>query len=107
MQTYEVKKYDDRTEWFLDGKRHREDGPAIDYNDGSKLWCLNGELHREDGPAIDYNDGSKSWYLNGKKLSQEKFNEWKNSQVTQETHKELTINQIENLLGYKIKVIAE
>jgi hypothetical protein len=52
--------------WYLNGKRHREDGPAIEYSDGSKHWYLNGNLHREDGPAIECSDGSKLWYLNGK-----------------------------------------
>lgn len=42
------------------GERHREDGPAVEYADGSKYWYQNGELHREDGPAIeDEEDGSK------------------------------------------------
>jgi hypothetical protein len=30
-----------------------------------KEWYINGQLHREDGPAIEYIDGSKSWYING------------------------------------------
>ena len=33
---------------------------------GTKEWYLNGKLHREDGPAIEYADGGKEWYLNGK-----------------------------------------
>jgi len=33
---------------------------------GTKYWTLNGEFHREDGPAIEYHDGSNYWYLNGK-----------------------------------------
>jgi antitoxin component YwqK of YwqJK toxin-antitoxin module len=51
--------------WYLNGKLHREDGPAIEYTDGTKKWYLNGELHREDGPAVEYADGDKGWYLNG------------------------------------------
>jgi hypothetical protein len=57
--------------WFLDGKRHREDGPAIEYSNGYKSWYLDGKLHREDGPAIDCSNGDKSWYLNGKKLTEQ------------------------------------
>lgn len=30
-----------------------------------KEWFLDGVLHREDGPAIEYPDGSKEWYVNG------------------------------------------
>ena len=31
---------------------------------GTKLWYLDGKLHREDGPAIEFPDGYKEWYLN-------------------------------------------
>ena len=50
-----------------DGKLHREDGPAIEYANGTKKWFLNGELHREDGPAVEHASGTKHWYLNGKR----------------------------------------
>ncbi len=30
---------------------HREDGPAIEWADGSKYWYKNGKLNKEDGPA--------------------------------------------------------
>jgi hypothetical protein len=53
-------------EWFLNGKLHREDGPAIIYADGTKFWYLNGKLHREDGPAVEDVDGTKKWGLNNK-----------------------------------------
>ena len=33
--------------------------------DGSKAWYLNGVRHREDGPAFERANGSKEWYLNG------------------------------------------
>jgi hypothetical protein len=45
---------------------HRDDGPAIEYANGSKYWYQNGKLHRDDGPAVEYADGSKDWRLNGK-----------------------------------------
>ena len=54
-------------EWRLNGKVHREDGPAIERANGEKEWCLNGKLHREDGPAIEYSNGAKEWFLNGKR----------------------------------------
>jgi hypothetical protein len=53
--------------WYLNGRRHRTDGPAIEQADGDKFWCLNGVLHRTDGPAIEWVDGDKEWYLNGVK----------------------------------------
>ena len=42
--------------------------------DGAKQWYLNGKLHREDGPAIEYTNGTKHWYLNGKYLTEKQFN---------------------------------
>ena len=53
-------------EWYLKGKRHREDGPAIEYSNGDKEWWENDKLHREDGPAIEHSNGDKDWYFNGK-----------------------------------------
>ena len=53
---------------WLDGQYHRnlkERGPAIEYLDGFKSWYVEGKLHREDGPAIIR---ASSWYLNGKKI---------------------------------------
>jgi hypothetical protein len=52
--------------WFLNGKFHREDGPAIIYPNGDKEWYINGVLHRDDGPAIETAFGKiKEWYVNG------------------------------------------
>jgi len=54
-------------EWHReDGKLHREDGPAMVYENGTKAWFINGQLHRTDGPAIEYADGAKYWYQSGK-----------------------------------------
>ena len=56
-----------------DGLLHREDGPAVEYADGSREWFLDGQRHREDGPAIEYHDGTHKWYLDGKLLSEDEF----------------------------------
>ena len=56
------------------GWYHREDGPAIEWADGTKTWCINGLFHREDGPAIEHADGYKIWSINGMKYSEEEFN---------------------------------
>jgi hypothetical protein len=60
--------------WYLNGKRHREDGPAVEWANGDKYWYLNGQFHREDGPAIEWANGGKSWYLNGQSLTEAEFN---------------------------------
>lgn len=49
---------------------HRENGPAIEWSDGTKEWCLNGQFHREDGPAVEYANGYNEWWLNGKFISE-------------------------------------
>jgi hypothetical protein len=77
--------------WTLpNGRLHREDGPAIEYPDGScwwyydgqfhrvggpatysshdtyESWCQHGNYHSEDGPAVIHINGDKHWYLYGK-----------------------------------------
>jgi hypothetical protein len=49
------------------------DGPAIEWNDGSKQWWVAGKRHRLDGPAIEYATGLKQWWVNGKELTQQEF----------------------------------
>ena len=70
------------------------------HENGTKEWFLNGQRHREDGPAIEYSDGTKDWYLNDEELTEQEFN---NKTKT----KELTIPELEAKLGYKIKVVGE
>jgi len=53
-------------EWYLDGKLHRTDGPAIEKANGDKYWYLNGKRHRIDGTAIEFFDGSQYWFVNDK-----------------------------------------
>ena len=74
MIEYTVKVYDGGDKyWYLNGKRHREDGPAVEWDNGNKYWWLNGKLHREDGPiAVERSNGyTKSWYLNGEEVTEE------------------------------------
>ena len=60
--------------WYLNGKYHREDGPAVIGANGYQYWYLNDQLHREDGPAIIHANGDQYWYLNGKDLTEQEFN---------------------------------
>ena len=50
----------------INGQYHRENGPAIIFENGDAYWFINGKLHREDGPAIENSNGSKEWFVNGK-----------------------------------------
>ena len=99
-KTYKVKVYNNGDKhWYLNGKRHREDGPAIEYDDGNKEWYLNGKRHREDGPAVEWANGFKKWYLNGIEYTEA---EWK---AKINPVKELSVKEISDLLGYEVKVV--
>ena len=63
-----IERADGTKRWFLNGKLHRTDGPAVEDADGTKLWWLNGKLHRTDGPAIERANGDKAWWLNDEHL---------------------------------------
>jgi len=62
--------------WTLNGLLHREDGPALEYTNGSTLWYHHGALHRLDGPAEEWVNGYKYWWYQGERIScssQEEF----------------------------------
>ena len=44
---------------------------VIVHDDGDKYWYLNGKRHREDGPAVEKTNGYKAWYLNGEEVTEE------------------------------------
>jgi hypothetical protein len=101
MIEYTVKVYPSGSKfWYLNGKCHREDGPAIECASGNKYWYLNGKRHREDGPAVEWSNGNKYWYLNGKEYTEQEFNEKMNPKA-----KELSVSDISKLLGYEVKVV--
>ena len=79
--------------WYQNGQLHRTDGPAIIWSDGVKEWYQNGQRHRTDGPAVEWWDGGKSWYINGKKLTETEF-----LAATQPVV-ELTVADVEKLVG--------
>ena len=54
--------------WYLDDKRHRQDGPAEIWDDGAEFWFLHDKLHRQDGPAVVYPGRSEYWHIHGNYL---------------------------------------
>ena len=81
--------------WYINGKLHREDGPAVEYTNGQtewysngllhregggpaneklhgyrgKMWYKNGQLHRDFGfPAIEWGNGTNEWYIKGQRV---------------------------------------
>ena len=85
--------------WYLKGKLHREDGPAIEWAEGTKCWHLSGKFHREDGPAIEASDGNKWWYLKGKLLTEEEHKKATSKPTC--SGKEVTIDGITYVLKEK------
>jgi hypothetical protein len=65
--------------WYLNGQRHRADGPAIEWSTGTRAWWVDGLPHREDGPAVVWNDGTREWYLHGRLLT---FADWLSKAAT-------------------------
>ena len=53
--------------WYQNGIRHREDGPAIEFDD-FKVWYVNGVKHRTDGPAVEFSDGSVQYWEHGVRI---------------------------------------
>ena len=68
-------------------------------DNGDRFWYLNGKYHREDGPACEFSDGYKYWYLNGERLTEEEFLQMTQKhviiidgqeiQISEESYKEL------------------
>lgn len=73
-----IERVDGSKEWFTHGLLHREDGPARIgvWAPNDDEWWVNGKRHRLDGPAIMWSDGTKAWYIDDKPVrcnSQEEF----------------------------------
>ena len=100
MIEYTVKVYPNGDKsWYLNGKLHREDGPAYEGANGTKSWYLNGKRHREDGPAVEYANGSKFWYLNDEEVTEEEHKRMTSPVV------EMTMEEINKALGKQVKVV--
>ena len=87
--------------WYKEGTKilHREDGPAVEWADGTKSWYRDGKRHREDGPAVEAADGSKWWYLNGDYMTEEEHR-----RRTQPV-KKMTVAEVVKELGYSIEIV--
>ena len=77
---YNVKEDDEFIFWYLNGKQHREAGPATHTsNNEYREWYRFGQLHRLDGPAIISPYGGERWFIEGKEVpceSQEEFEQY-------------------------------
>lgn len=72
---------------YKDDLFHCEDGPALEYsekisggNETIREWWLDGMKHREDGPAFIHKKGNrflvKEWWIHGREHTKEEFHQW-------------------------------
>jgi len=104
MEKYDVE-VDERgtVRYFKKGtdQLHRLDGPAIEFANGTKSWYQNGELHRLVGPAVEYASGVNEWHIDDVKFIEAQFKR----KINRLNTKEMTIAEIEKLLGHKVKIV--
>ena len=89
------------TYWHKDTRckvLHRDD-PAVEFANGHKEWYQNGQRHRIDGPAVVYADGSTVWCINDKAMTEAEF------LAATQPAVEMTIADIEKLVGKRVKII--
>ena len=90
---------DGEKHWYINGKLHREGGPAIERPDGYKSWYINGELHKEDGPAIEFSNGIKEYWINGTQLTEEEFSNRNKKSFTIEEIKNMSLHELHKCLS--------
>ena len=50
---------------YKDGKYTVHEFIGYMFGQKFKKWMYAGSIHREDGAAIEWEDGTKRWYING------------------------------------------
>ena len=83
-----------------------KDDETTEYQDHGRLiygltkarteWRQHSVLHREGGPAVEWANGTISWYLDGRVVSEDEV---------MNPPKEMTLQEVANKLGYRIKII--
>jgi hypothetical protein len=63
------------TIWYSSNtkRRHRLEGPAEEFADGTKFWRINGLISRLNGPAVEYPSGNVAYYIDGEYLTPENY----------------------------------
>ncbi len=71
-------------------------------NDNGTFYFKNKEMtinHREDGPAVEYTDGSKYWWLNGKEVTESEHKKLTTKEPTITIEgKAFTVEELKNLI---------
>ena len=67
--------------------------------DGDEYWYNeNDKLHRTNGPAIVLASGEEFYYINGRGMTHQEYSS---------RPIEMTLSQVERLLGKKIKIVKD
>jgi len=75
------------------------------FEDGSKTWYLDGQRHREDGPAVEFSSGTNAWYLNGNRLTEEEHKRRTSGITTDDTLK--VQEEVERLRAKKKQIYED
>ena len=90
-----------RKVWYLNGKVHRLDGPAIEWDDGDVDYVVNGKRHRLDGPAViryGYNERDRlNWYVNDRLCIARA--EYETAVARWTSYCDVTRNEIKKIIG--------
>lgn len=67
-QLYCIEDVSGNRTWYMAGTttKHREDAPAVELVNGTKIYYNNGLIHRDGGPAIVKAGGEERYYFQGK-----------------------------------------
>lgn len=65
MKHIKVRKWHERPDNFTG---------SIENESGDVAWYLDGKVHREDGPAVIWENGVKSWYLDNLHYYEDEYN---------------------------------
>lgn len=57
--------------YLKNGQKHRLNGPAEIWPDGTKIWFQNGLKHRIGGPAVVKPEGRKEYWEKGELIKRE------------------------------------
>ena len=104
MIEYEVLAYEYGSKYWRNskGQLHREgDKPAYIHRNGYKEYRINGKLHRESGPAVITPTGRVEYWLNGEQVTKE----WHKRRTQKVLN--LTVAEIEAKFGQKVHIVKE
>ena len=72
------------------------------WSNGTRFWYQNDLYHRLDGPAVEEcANGERFWFIEGVEYTEAQFLKKTQPKPT----KELTVAEVEKLLGYRVKIV--